>query len=200
MAQTVFLTGITGFIAKHVALKLLEAGHTVVGSTRSLDRAGELKDALRPHLTDPQAVEDRLRLVALDLTRDEGWAEALSGAEALVHTASPFPMTQPKDEAALIRPAVDGARRALRGAQAAGIDRVVLTSSAAAVMNTDLAPGKPAYDEDDWTDTAYPGGDGLREIQDTRRAGRLGISSQRTRPASRSRSSTRCSSSARRST
>ncbi|WP_084864049.1 NAD-dependent epimerase/dehydratase family protein [Salibaculum halophilum] len=157
MPRTVFLTGITGFIAKHVALKLLEAGHTVVGSTRSLDRAGELKGALRPHLTDPQVVENRLRLVALDLTQDAGWAEALSGADVLVHTASPFPMTQPKEEAALIRPAVDGARRALRGAQAAGIDRVVLTSSAVAVMNTELASGKPAYDEADWTDTAHPG-------------------------------------------
>lgn len=95
--------------------------------------------------------------MALDLTQDAGWAEALSGADVLVHTASPFPMTQPKEEAALIRPAVDGARRALRGAQAAGIDRVVLTSSAVAVMNTELASGKPAYDEADWTDTAHPG-------------------------------------------
>ncbi|PCH65996.1 MAG: hypothetical protein COC12_13875 [Rhodobacteraceae bacterium] len=47
---------------------------------------------------------------------------------------------------------VDGALRALRAAKAAGIKRVVMTSSAVAVMDSDLAPGKTAYDEENWTD------------------------------------------------
>jgi dihydroflavonol-4-reductase len=71
MPQTVVLTGITGFIAKRIALDLLEAGHTVRGSLRSLGRAEEVRAAIRPHLSDAGAL-DRLSFVELDLTRDEG--------------------------------------------------------------------------------------------------------------------------------
>ena len=155
MTQTILVTGATGFIAKHIVLQLLNAGHSVVGSARSLDRAAELRAAVDPHLTDPAAL-DRLRVVALDLTRDDGWAEAMQGVDAVMHTASPFPMVQPDDEAEVIRPAVDGAVRALRAASAAGVGRVVLTSSVVAVTNTDLPAGRTAHTEDDWTDLDHP--------------------------------------------
>ena len=52
-----------------------------------------------------------------------GWAEALAGVTALVHTASPFPGAQPKDPAAVIRPAVEGTERVLKAAAAAGVGR-----------------------------------------------------------------------------
>ena len=156
MTQIVLLTGASGFIAKHIALKLLNAGYAVRGTVRKLDRADEVRDAVRPHLTDPAAL-DRLSFVTLDLERDAGWAEALAGVDVLMHTASPFPIAQPRNEDALIRPAVDGTLRALRAAKAAGVKRVILTSSAAAVMGCDLPPGKAAYDEADWTDLARPG-------------------------------------------
>jgi len=155
MPRTVLVTGATGFIAKHIVLQLLNAGHSVVGSTRSLDREEELREAVAPHLDDRAAL-DRLSVVALDLTREEGWSEALHGADALFHTASPFPMVQPQDENELIRPAVDGTLRALRAARASGIGRVVLTSSVAAVSSSELPPGRDHYTEDDWTDPAHP--------------------------------------------
>lgn len=151
--KRIFLTGASGFIAKHVLLKLLNAGHVVTGSLRSPDRADEVRNALDPHLADRDAMK-RLGFATLDLTSDDGWGKALQGHEVLVHTASPFPISQPKDESALIRPAVDGTLRALGAAQAAGIGRVVLTSSSAAIM-TGTDPGRP-FTEDDWTDTTSP--------------------------------------------
>jgi len=152
MTKTVLLTGVTGFIAKRIALDLLNAGHTVRGSLRSTARADEVRDAIRPHLTDPAAL-DRLNFVELDLTRDDGWPEAAQGCDVLMHTASPFPMASPKDENDIIRPAVDGTLRALRAAHAAGITRVVLTSSAVAIEANDKPnPQTPA----NWTDVNNP--------------------------------------------
>ena len=152
MPRAVLLTGVTGFIAKRIALDLLEAGHAVRGSLRSVARADEVRDALRPHLSDPAALE-RLGFVALDLGRDDGWEAAAQGCDVLMHTASPFPMATPRDENDLIRPAVDGTLRALRAARAAGIERVILTSSAVAIEGNDLpAPQTPA----NWTDVNHP--------------------------------------------
>lgn len=151
MADEVLLTGISGFIAKHVALRLLNAGHDVRGTLRRMDRADEVRAALAPHLTDRAGA---LRFVQADLESDAGWADAMAGVAALVHTASPFPITQPKDPATLIRPAVEGTERVLKAAAAAGVERVVLTSSDAAVLNDD----KPdtLQDEADWCDIHHP--------------------------------------------
>ncbi|MBE1285915.1 MAG: NAD-dependent epimerase/dehydratase family protein [Rhodobacteraceae bacterium] len=152
---TVLVTGATGYIGKHLVLQLLNAGYAVVGSVRDTNREAELRDAVAPGLTDPGFL-DNLRVVPLDLTSDEGWDAAMTGVDVLMHTASPFPLKQPKDENDLIRPAVDGALRAVRAAKQAGITRVIMTSSTVAVMNADLPPGKDIYDEQDWTDLNHP--------------------------------------------
>jgi dihydroflavonol-4-reductase len=151
MAETVLLTGISGFIAKHVALKLLNAGYNVRGSLRRLDRAEEVRAAVSSHLADGAG---SLSFVQADLESDAGWAEAMVGVQALVHTASPFPIAQPKDPAAVIRPAVEGTERVLKAAAAAGVTRVVLTSSSVAILNE----SKPdtLQDESDWCDTHLP--------------------------------------------
>jgi dihydroflavonol-4-reductase len=155
MTQTILLTGASGYIAKHIALKLLNAGYTVRGTVRDLKRADEVRDALRPHLTDPASLDQRLSFVALDLDKDAGWTEAMTGVDVLMHTASPFPLAQPQNEDDLIRPAVDGTLRALRAAKAAGTRRVVLTSSVVAIEGSDGPKGKPAFDETDWTDVSH---------------------------------------------
>ena len=155
--KTVLVTGSSGFIAKHVVLELLNAGYRVVGSLRSESRRDEVRDAVRPHLSSTTDLDRRLCFVNLDLGNDDGWLEAMSGVDVLMHTASPLPMSQPKDENELIRPAVDGTLRALRAACAAGIRRVVLTSSSAAVTNRAPAPGKQRFDESDWSDSTWSG-------------------------------------------
>lgn len=149
--DSVLLTGVSGFVAKHVALKLLNAGYAVRGTLRRLDRADEVRAALQPYLTEQAGA---LSFVQADLESDAGWAEALAGVTALVHTASPFPAAQPKDPAQLIRPAVEGTERVLKAAAAAGVTRVVLTSSAVAVLNE--AKPDTLQDEADWCDIHLP--------------------------------------------
>ena len=134
--QTVLLTGASGYIAKHILVQLLNAGFAVRASVRNLTRADEVRAAVQPHVNGP--LGDRLSFVALDLEQDAGWDVALTGVDVLMHTASPFPLSQPKDPADLIRPAVQGALRALRAAKAAGVNRVILTSSSAAVAGGPL--------------------------------------------------------------
>ncbi len=123
------VTGASGFIAQQLILDLLEGGHRVRGTVRSLAKGDVLKNVLGKHT--PRAAE--LELVEADLESDDGWAEAVSGVDVIHHLASPFPLAAPRDPDDLIRPARDGALRVLRAARGSGVDRVVLTSSCAAI-------------------------------------------------------------------
>lgn len=153
MTHTVFLTGASGYIAKHIAVALLSAGHSVVGSVRQIERSEEIRAAVLPHVNRNLGT-DQLRFAAADLTQDAGWSEAMQGCDVVMHTASPFPLTQPKSESDLIQPAVEGTRRVLTAAQAASINRVVMTSSILAITEgTAPAKGTP-YTETDWTDSS----------------------------------------------
>jgi dihydroflavonol-4-reductase len=147
VAQSVLITGISGYIAKHVAARFLAEGYAVRGTVRRLDRADEVCQAVLPVVGTGAA--ERLSFVATDLESDAGWAEAMSGIDAVIHTASPFPIAQPKDEDDLIRPAVQGTERVLRAAKATGVTRIVLTSSVVAVLN-EAKSG--VQTEDDWCD------------------------------------------------
>jgi dihydroflavonol-4-reductase len=75
----------------------------------------------------------------------------------------------PKDRAVLVRPAVEGTERALQAALAAGVERIVLTSSMAAIAyGHDKARTAP-FTAADWTDlggrgcNAYVGSKTLAE-------------------------------------
>ncbi len=154
--KTVLVTGASGFIAKHVVLNLLNAGYNVVGSLRSPKRADEVIAAVTPGLNDATRLGERLRFVTLDLTRDQGWDDAMTGIDVLMHTASPFPMTQPRDENDVIRPAVDGVLRALNAAHKAGIKRVIVTSSTAAITYGGGDKSGAPFDHTDWSDPENP--------------------------------------------
>jgi dihydroflavonol-4-reductase len=154
----VLLTGASGYIGKHITLELLNQGYEVRASVRNLNRAGEVREAIGPYLSPGVDADKQLAFVALDLESDLGWADALTGIDVLMHTASPFPIASPKDENELIRPAVEGTLRALKAAKAAGVKRVILTSSNAAVYGCDLPAGKQAFDETMWTDVNHPVG------------------------------------------
>ena len=156
-SKTVLVTGASGFIAKHIVVELLNASYRVVGSLRSEPRRHEVWSAVRPHLDSGEDLDQRLRFVTLDLNNDDGWLDAMSGVDVLMHTASPLPMAQPRDENDLIRPAVDGTLRAMQAAHAAGIRRVVLTSSTAAVTSAPSKADTKKFDESDWSDPSWPG-------------------------------------------
>lgn len=125
----VLVTGATGFIASHTILALIEKGYEVRGTARSADKAAALNATLSAYAGKLIEIE----LVSADLTKDEGWTEAMEGVTYLQHLASPIPNNLPKDANELIIPARDGALRALKAAKAAGVKRAVMTSSMAAI-------------------------------------------------------------------
>src|SRR5262249_30227200 len=98
-----------------------------------------------------------LPAVAADLLSDAGWPEAVAGCDFVLHVASPFPANAPKDENELIVPAREGALRVLRAARDAGVKRVVLTSSFAAIGYGQKPTDRP-FTEQNWTD---PGAEGV---------------------------------------
>ncbi len=128
--STVLVTGGSGFVGSHAIVQLLEAGHQVRTTVRSLQRQGDVISMLKAGGAEPG---DRLSFFAADLEKDAGWAEAVSGCEYVLHVASPVPSSVPKHEDELIVPAREGALRVLRASREAGVKRVVLTSSFAAI-------------------------------------------------------------------
>ncbi|HEU4625822.1 MAG TPA: aldehyde reductase [Steroidobacteraceae bacterium] len=159
MTSTVLVTGGSGFIGTHCILQLLCAGYLVRASVRSLERGAEMRATLREHGVD---AGDRLSLIAADLTRDAGWREAALGCEYALHVASPLPARAVKHEDDLVIPARDGTLRVLRAARDAGVRRVVVTSSFAAIGYGHRAQRTAPFDETLWTDLsggevpAYP--------------------------------------------
>jgi dihydroflavonol-4-reductase len=135
MTDRVLVTGATGFIAQHCIVQLLEAGYDVRGTARTSGRTGEVATLLAPHLSDAARVRlEQLDVVAADLTRDDGWRDAVEGCRFVMHVASPLPRGAVKDENELIAPARDGALRVLGAARDTGVERVVLTSSLSAIV------------------------------------------------------------------
>jgi nucleoside-diphosphate-sugar epimerase len=153
--STILVTGGSGFIGSHCILQLLAAGHQVRTTVRSLKREGDVRAMLREGGVEPG---DRLSFVAADLENDAGWSQAASGCEYVLHVASPLPANVPKHEDELIIPAREGALRVLRASRDAGVKRVVLTSSFAAVGYGHKQQKAP-FDETSWTDLS--GGDVL---------------------------------------
>lgn len=149
----VLITGISGFIAGHIAKQALEAGYAVRGSVRSLKRVDEVRETLSKAGADVSALE----FCALDLMKDDGWNEAMAGIDVLCHCASPFIGEIPKDPDELIRPAVEGTERAVSAALKAGVRKIALTSSFAAVGYGETVKSS-AYTADDWS---APGGRGM---------------------------------------
>lgn len=148
--KTVLVTGGSGFLGGWCIVELLRQGYTVRTTVRDLGREAEVRAAVGSQL-DPG---DRLAFFAADLSADEGWQQAVEGCAYVLHVASPFPAAQPKDPDELIVPAREGTLRVLRAALDAGVERVVLTSSVAAIAGGAKGPG--ALTEADWTDLQTP--------------------------------------------
>ncbi len=146
-ADRVLVTGASGFIAKHCIAELLRQGYEVRGTVRSLSRQSEIEHALEqvgiamPHI----------ELIEADLVSDAAWSDAVAGCRYVLHVASPFPANEPRHPDDLIKPARDGAVRVVNAAAAAGVERVVQTSSVIAILRC-AKPDAVPRTEDDWTD------------------------------------------------
>jgi len=152
--ELVLVTGGSGFVGAHCILQLLDAGHRVRTTVRSLNREAEVRAMFK---TGGAVPGDKLAFSAADLMSDAGWPEAVAGCDFVLHVASPFPLGVPKHEDELIVPAREGALRVLRAARDAGVKRVVLTSSFAAIGYGHKPTDRP-FTEEDWTD---PSGGGV---------------------------------------
>jgi dihydroflavonol-4-reductase len=146
---TVLVTGGSGFLATWCIVKLLQQGYRVRTTLRSLARQEEVRLAIAGKI-EPGPF---LSFHVADLTSDAGWADAMEGCSGLLHVASPFPVIQPENADDLIVPAREGALRALRFALDAGVQRIVLTSSTAAVANP-RPPRGGSFTEKDWSDSS----------------------------------------------
>lgn len=149
---TILVTGGSGFLGSHCLVAALAAGHEVRTTVRDLGKAPQIEALIR---SARGSAEPAIDYRAADLTRDDGWADAVAGCDYVFHTASPFPAVQPTNPDDLIVPARDGTLRVLRAARGAGVKRVVLTSSFAAVGYGD-APQDHVFTEDDWTPSDAP--------------------------------------------
>jgi nucleoside-diphosphate-sugar epimerase len=150
--SAVLVTGGSGFIGSHTIVQLLAAGHTVRTTVRNLSREVGVRALLQKAGAE---AGDKLSFAAADLEKDAGWSEAVAGCEYVLHVASPFPDTIPKHEDELIVPARQGALRVLRAARDAGVRRVVLTSSFAAI-GYGHPPRSTPFDETTWTNANAP--------------------------------------------
>ncbi|MFZ2084543.1 MAG: aldehyde reductase [Candidatus Sulfotelmatobacter sp.] len=144
----VLVTGGSGFIGSHSILQLLAAGHQVTTTVRTLKREGDVGAMLKQGGAEPG---NRLSFIVADLENDTGWPEGVAGCDYVLHVASPFPPNIPKHEDELIVPAREGTLRVLRASRDAGVKRVVLTSSFAAI-GYGHRPQSAPFNETNWTD------------------------------------------------
>ena len=152
----VLVTGGAGYLGSWCVVRLLQDGWRVCATVRDLSREAQFRAAIAREAD----ADERLDVVRTDLLSDEGWSEAVAGCSYVLHVASPFPAATPSDPDELIRPAREGTLRVLRAAVAAGVRRVVVTSSVAAIA---YGHGRERYRADaspmteaDWTDVDGP--------------------------------------------
>ncbi|KAF9482238.1 NAD(P)-binding protein [Pholiota conissans] len=135
-SKLIFVTGASGFLASHIIYQLLQQGHRVRATARGKN-VPALQELYKGH---PVEIIEMADIAHTQL--DES---ALSGVDALIHTASPLPGKVDGDE--LLKTAIDGSLNILRQAEKAGVKKFVVTSSISAVVGdpaakspTDLRP------------------------------------------------------------
>jgi nucleoside-diphosphate-sugar epimerase len=159
----ILVTGASGYVGTQLIAALLRRASSEggQGQVRAQVRSAAKEDGLRAAVRRGTAGQgntgdaDGLEVVTADLMSDDGWKAALTGVDEVYHVASPIPAAQPKDPDELVVPAREGTVRVLRAARDAGVRRVVLTSSFAAIGYTPKPGGE--FTEDDWTDPDMPG-------------------------------------------
>ena len=112
----ILVTGSTGFIGSQLCKALLDRGYDV----RAFHRPSSPLTALHGL---------RLEHALGDITRPDDLAGAMRGVEAVFHTAAFIGRRDPR---LIYRISVEGTRNVLEAARAAGVQRVVHTSSVAA--------------------------------------------------------------------
>ena len=147
MINKVLLTGISGWIAKHTAIELLNAGYEVLGTIRNKNLVDQTKQTISKY-----ASTEKLSFVELDLLKDDGWNEAAKGCRYIFHIASPFPMKVSSNRESLLPVAVDGTLRVLNAGLNAGVEQIIKTSSIVAMFRKPNRTNPYTFGENDWSD------------------------------------------------
>ena len=147
MTNKVLLTGISGWIAKHTAIELLNAGYEVLGTIRNNNLVDQTKQTISKY-----ASTEKLSFVELDLLKDDGWNEASKGCRYIFHIASPFPMKVSSNRESLLPVAVDGTLRVLNAGLNAGVEQIIKTSSIVAMFRKPNRTNPYTFGENDWSD------------------------------------------------
>ena len=148
--KTVLVTGGSGYLAGWCIVELLRRGYRVRTTVRNASREHEVHAAVDSEVDS----HHNLTVHQADLLSDDHWDHVIEGCDYVLHVASPLPVSQPKDADELIVPAREGTQRVVTRALDAGVERVVLTSSVAAIRGGN--EGRP-LDETIWTDLSSPG-------------------------------------------
>ena len=143
--EKVFVSGGAGYIALHCISKLIQKGFIVKTSLRDMNRQSEVLDAISKKVS----CNNKIEFCELDLLKNDGWEDAISGCEYVLHLASPVLFGTPKNPDTLIKPALEGIQRCLKAAVKHKVKRFVMTSSFAAIGS---GTNKMEFDDNDWTD------------------------------------------------
>ena len=153
MTDKVLLTGISGWIAKHTAIELLNKGYEVLGTVRNNNLIDQTSQTIGKY-----APIEKLSFVELDLLKDEGWNEAAKGCKYIFHIASPFPIKVSRNREVLLPVAVDGTIRVLNAGLNAGVEQIIKTSSIVAMFRKPNRTNPYTFGEHDWTDENWTEG------------------------------------------
>ena len=153
MTNKVLLTGISGWIAKHTAIELLNAGYEVLGTVRNNTLIEQTKETISKY-----APTEKLSFIKLDLLKDDGWNEAAKGCKNIMHLASPFPLKVSSNREKLLPEAVDGTLRVLNAGLNAGAEQFIVTSSIVAMFRKPNRSNPYSFGENDWTDENWKEG------------------------------------------
>jgi nucleoside-diphosphate-sugar epimerase len=152
LPSPIAVTGASGFIGSWIVKSLLDEGIEVHATVR--DRTAKAKIEHLSALA--EGTRGRLELFDADLLQPNGFAPAFAGCKVVMHVASPFLIQRVKDpQRELIDPALLGTRNVLTAVNACeSVERVVLTSSVAAI-HTDAMDHQPnALTEAMWNESA----------------------------------------------
>ena len=148
--MSVFISGANGYLAQHIISLLLNERYKVIGSVRSQERADELSKQFNDPNLSLVVVGDISNPNAFDKTFQTYGKEI----KYVLHTASPFHYNVTDVEEDLIKPAYNGTVGILRSIQryaADTVERVVITSSYAAVVDPAKAQDESVvFNEDSW--------------------------------------------------
>lgn len=147
--RRICVTGASGYVGTHIVRELLERGYLVRGTVRSL--RDPAKTAHLRGLAAGLEASERLELVEAQLDNAASLEAAMQNCWGLCHVASAAQLKAKDPQREIVDVAVDGTRNALEAASRAGVSRVVLTSSVAAVIDERKAIDHP-HSESDWNE------------------------------------------------